>query len=190
MEMLDLLKKKTRDLHDLSEQTVNAKRIIDGTLTPLAYTKLLSHMYRFHSSMETSFAPWIQQAGAFTAFLLAAYTEWLQQDLNCTKTNIPSLSSANVLPLHTTAQLMGALYVVEGSMLGGQFICKALAKNEQLKGFQPFQFYGGYGKKTGARWSSFRKAVRQHDWTAGQQEEALHSARQTFQLLIDIFDEE
>jgi heme oxygenase (biliverdin-IX-beta and delta-forming) len=50
------------------------------------------------------------------------------------------------------ARALGALYVLEGSTLGGQFLVKQLARNvERL----PASFFSGAGANTGALWSTF-----------------------------------
>lgn len=61
-------------------------------------------------------------------------------------------------------QAFGALYVLEGSTLGGRIICNMLKKNIRLDkpGGQvgslvnAFSFFEGYGESTGVMWTTFK----------------------------------
>lgn len=61
-------------------------------------------------------------------------------------------SPAPPYPFTTRAEALGALYVLEGSTLGGQLIA---AHVRDRLGFAP-AFHGSYGKQTAAHWRSFR----------------------------------
>ena len=75
---------------------------------------------------------------------------------------------------------MGALYVLEGSTLGGQMIARMLQKNPLLN-LVPGQlnFFLGYKKETGPKWKSFQAALNLLD---GETETLVSTARQTFSL--------
>jgi heme oxygenase len=60
---------------------------------------------------------------------------------------------------HTSA--MGALYVLEGSTLGGKIISKMIAG--KLNGAASLQFFNGYGEKTGSMWKEFITQLQQND---------------------------
>ena len=54
-------------------------------------------------------------------------------------------------PLHTRAQLLGAMYVLEGSTLGGQVIARQLA----AAGIAGRTFFTGRAERTGPLWKQF-----------------------------------
>lgn len=59
----------------------------------------------------------------------------------------------------TPAGFLGAMYVVEGSTLGGQHIARHV---EPLLGLNPEHgtaYFRGYGEETGARWREFKEVM-------------------------------
>lgn len=76
------------------------------------------------------------------------------------------------------AQAFGALYVLEGSTLGGKQIAKMLAKNPAVPEGTT-RFFSGYGEQTGSRWKSFVQVFNQQS----DGEAVIASANETFYLL-------
>jgi heme oxygenase (biliverdin-IX-beta and delta-forming) len=68
----------------------------------------------------------------------------------------------DVLQRNTAAEatFLGAMYVMEGSTLGGQYIARHV---EEVLGLEPGKgdaFYRGYGQQTGAMWRSFQDILK------------------------------
>lgn len=80
--------------------------------------------------------------------------------------------------INNKAQAFGALYVLEGSTLGGKQIAKMLAKNEAIPEGAT-RFFSGYGEQTGSRWKAFLEVFNQQPG----QEEIMTSATNTFYFL-------
>ena len=81
-------------------------------------------------------------------------------------------------PLHARAQLLGALYVLEGSTLGGQVIARQLA----AAGIAGRTFFAGRAERTGPLWKQFGQLLE----AAAASEDAdaiVASAILTFQTL-------
>jgi heme oxygenase len=57
---------------------------------------------------------------------------------------------------------LGAMYVLEGSTLGGQVIERQCAKRLGVSPIRGGAFYHGYGAQTGARWKAFGAVVESH----------------------------
>jgi heme oxygenase len=55
--------------------------------------------------------------------------------------------------------LLGVLYVIEGSSLGGQLILKELQQRHGLTTETGARFFTGYGERISAQWRSFGDAV-------------------------------
>jgi heme oxygenase len=92
-----------------------------------------------------------------------------------TSENIPLCSHLPSLP--SKAAAFGALYVLEGSTLGGKMIARMLLENKELSvGPEAVSFFSGYGAATGARWRVFLEALNQQADTS----EVVAAARQTF----------
>lgn len=83
-------------------------------------------------------------------------------------TDLAALGYAgNSLPLclhlpriHNTAQAFGALYVLEGSTLGGKVISRMLLNTDVLADrHDALHFFSGYKEETGNRWKTFLAAL-------------------------------
>lgn len=120
------------------------------------YAAILAMFYGFYSpleklieaqvpSYETSALAGRRKAGSILHDLAA---------LSLSATNLPT---CNRLPqVKTSAQAFGALYVLEGSTLGGKFIANMLRKNPPLTvSDDALQFFLGYKEETGKKWTSF-----------------------------------
>ncbi|RZK54693.1 MAG: heme oxygenase, partial [Hymenobacter sp.] len=81
-------------------------------------------------------------------------------------------------PLDTWPQLLGAMYVLEGSTLGGQVIARQLAKANIPQRL----YFSGYGERTGTMWKAFCQLLTQAA-TPENEADIVQSARLTFQQL-------
>lgn len=79
----------------------------------------------------------------------------------------------------TPAQLVGALYVVEGSTLGGQVIARLLKEQLGVKANAGASFFAGHGKATPDRWTDF-VAFAYGACPGGETETICQSALDTF----------
>jgi heme oxygenase (biliverdin-IX-beta and delta-forming) len=67
------------------------------------------------------------------------------------------LSMAKSLPaLDTVGRLMGSMYVMEGSTLGGRLIAPHIARLFNLDSGRGNAYFEGYGERTGSMWNAFR----------------------------------
>lgn len=79
--------------------------------------------------------------------------------------------------IQNTAQAFGALYVLEGSTLGGKMIANMLLKNKLLSvPGDAVTFFAGYREETGSRWKTFLEAFNRQ----GNVDEMVQSANNTF----------
>jgi len=82
------------------------------------------------------------------------------------------------LDIHTSAEALGALYVLEGSSLGGRVILKELKRRgASLAGLG---FLDPYGPDTGERWRSFLMILERELNSCEQKAEAVKGALRTF----------
>lgn len=66
---------------------------------------------------------------------------------------------AQALRLHSPEAAWGALYVVEGSALGGQLIARQLSERLGITAERGGAFFAGWGERTGSRWREFRELL-------------------------------
>lgn len=149
--ILARLRLETRPFHEAVEANPFNQALTAGTVTTADTTRFLAKMYGFVALYETklcnhatAFGPAWQLEQRYRAMLIL---KDLQQ-LGYLK--IPPLCPT-LPPLDTHAQLLGAMYVLEGSTLGGQVIARNL---EKLNILAP-QYFSGRGSQTGPLWKSF-----------------------------------
>lgn len=57
------------------------------------------------------------------------------------------------------ASFLGAMYVIEGSSLGGQYIARHVEKALNLVAGQGDAYFRGYGERTGSMWHEFQQVL-------------------------------
>lgn len=179
------LRQATATQHQRTEAAMPSEALLNGTLGTAAYARLLARQFLIYQNLEahlaTALSPYPELAGFFQA-----KTPWLAADLQQLDTPRPP-ALPHQHPQHTAAQLLGLLYVLEGSMLGGQVILKSLLKNPHLRHLS-HSFYRGNGPRTGARWQQFRSlAVRTVSPEA--EPEAVAAANHAFRFFLENLSE-
>jgi len=152
--LLVRLRNETRARHEQTEKLLYADTIRAGTLSRTEYEQLLLMHYLFHQALETAVAV---QAVFFAGCdrIARQKTPWLVADLKRLGVPLPE-PRPELFADWNAYQLLGAMYVAEGSTLGGQVIAKALAQTPGLSEvIASSQFFIGYGEQTGLRWKIF-----------------------------------
>ncbi|MBK1825658.1 biliverdin-producing heme oxygenase [Haloferula rosea] len=88
--------------------------------------------------------------------------------------------SACARPSLSTAGMVGALYVLEGSVHGGREILKALNARFPNLGPESTSYLAGFGEETAVMWRSFLNWLDTLDFDAAGKEEASDAARMVF----------
>ncbi|RYG41850.1 biliverdin-producing heme oxygenase, partial [bacterium] len=81
------------------------------------------------------------------------------------------------------AEAIGALYVIEGSTLGGQIISRLLRDSLGILPEEGGAFFSGYGAENGAMWRAFCEAVEGWARENGGVESMVVGARKTFNAM-------
>ena len=179
--LFESLRQETADLHKEIESYV-----------PLLNPKLSLGEYRTHLRKLLGFyIPLEEQLARFSLPEILEMPKrfkkkWLIADLIALGESPESFARiplyADINQITSISALVGALYVTEGSTLGGQVIHRALKENLQMPDSQ-MRFYMAYGSDTGRMWNLFKthapKLVPDREKiVAGE------SARETFKTLI------
>ncbi len=189
--LLEALKVTTRPMHDATEAVAFAKEMKTGTLTLANYQQLLVSNLYIHQSLEEAF---VQVLLNRTTQPLIDFVDkksnWLKKDMDVVGISDEKRRFRSVIPpvFTSVADLIGGLYVVEGSMLGGRFIVKLLQQNPHLSSLTAFHFYGGYGPMTGQRWKAFQDLA---TTTLSTQQEftiAIEKAKETFVFFQQVYE--
>lgn len=161
-EILNKLKAATQHLHDHLESISYTSHIMGGTLTLEQYRHLILTNYYFHLSFE-------QKIDDVLTAEQKEELNWekrkkasiLRSDLEAIGTS-EFLLDRNPFPAQEVTSIeeaLGAMYVTEGSTLGGAVILKQLKQNENLKSVPSMTFYGCYGDQIGPMWMAFAQVA-------------------------------
>lgn len=172
------LRHETRPYHDALEQHAFNRALAAGAPTAAGTAQFLAKMYGFLQPYETAlrahaadFSLAWDLAERFRAHLI------LEDLPEAAGAPTPPLCPA-MPPLHTRAQLLGTMYVMEGSTLGGQVIARQLAK----AGIPLRRYFAGYGERTGALWKAFCQQLAEAAPAAGP-DDVVAAASRAFQHL-------
>lgn len=173
-----ILKEETKSEHDKTEESLQSKKIFDRSYTLEDYKNLLIHNYLLISKYE----PQVNK-------LLVSYPELkldLRTKINAITTDLNNLgvdlnNDFNADKLDNEAEAFGALYVMEGSTLGGNVIMKQLRKNPAFEDIT-FNYFGIYGGKTGLLWQEF-KAFLDGKINEKDYESCITGARKAYRIL-------
>jgi heme oxygenase (biliverdin-IX-beta and delta-forming) len=172
----------------LRQQTAGHHAIAESRLLPLLenittrqqYAHLLRMLYGFYAPVEEAICFHLNENDV-PDIGERRNSSLILDDLQALSGFQNSILFCNDLPLiDNKASAFGALYVLEGSTLGGRVILKMLLKNRTLNlSDNEVRFFGGYGEQTGSMWKSFIAQLNEQE----DHEAMTTAANQTFTCL-------
>jgi heme oxygenase len=172
--ILQALRSETRPAHDALEQNDFNQALTAGTITEEATAHFLAKMYGFLVPYEARLRQ--QALGPEWEVATRQRAHLILDDLQRPASAVAICH--DMPPLASWPELLGAMYVMEGSTLGGQVIARQLAKaNIPLR-----SYFSGYGERTGPLWKAFCQLLAQ-EATPENQAAIVQSASLTFQKL-------
>jgi heme oxygenase len=185
--LLAEVKEKTKPHHDKIEMNPYAVAISTGTITPEQYLSYLKKFYGFLAVTESSISKQFTGSHMDTVIKARMKAPLLLADLEAMgvpETDTGSISLCKNLPnLDNLNKVLGYMYVIEGSTLGGQIVSQQLRK--VLGPGIPLNYFDCYGKETGARWISFCEILTSRV-SEENKEEFINSACDTF-IKLDLW---
>lgn len=171
----------------LKEETHKAHIEVEKLIIPrlkkldsnCSYAQLLNVFYGYFNPVEQQIE---QQIGADILFDIEERRKSasLLNDLQSLGT-IRRPNSCNDLPkIETVVDALGAMYVLEGSTLGGQFISKMIAEKLGLTSENGISFFSGYGAETSSKWSNFKDLIDNYSGDQTAEDEVIKAANETF----------
>lgn len=172
------LKRKTMNAHEaLEDLLIPGLRQINTTQD---YGRLLTTFYGYFSPLEALIEQYLTpvQLPDIKERRKAAF---LLDDLAALGHNTKNLAITSHLPLLTSeAQAWGALYVSEGSTLGGRGITRMLLKQCPDLTLHHLSFFNGYGEATGPMWLRFQEMLNSLEYTESELAQTIEAANNTF----------
>jgi heme oxygenase len=143
------------------------------------YAGLLRVFYGYFHPLQTAISRYIS-VDILPDIRERRHASLIRKDLHALGENLGLAKCCTELPvIDNVARAFGALYVLEGSTLGGRVICRLLKNNQRVTITDAqLHFFSGYGVATGPKWQVFLEALhRQKDLDT-----LIASANATFRL--------
>jgi heme oxygenase len=172
-----LLKAKTAQTHAALEEELLPH--LHGIRSVKDYSKILKVFYGFFKPLEMAIEPFLG-THQLRDWHLRRKANFIQQDLAYLEEARGPFPFATDLPsINNTASAFGALYVLEGSTLGGRHITRMIQQSlpEAAGGIQ---FFSGYGEATSTMWKTFQGALNSFAADNVTQEIVIAAADETF----------
>ena len=181
----DFIKKlrvQTATYHTELEEAGLSSKLMDTELTIETYKKILIAFYGFIIPAEKHYYTNLQH----TFPRLANYKRGglLEQDLlflGLSKNDINNLPQFMGSPFIKTSDIIGCLYVLEGSKLGGQMISKHVKHKLKFIDEEGSKFFSAHGAETGYYWKEFIDILSRFAVDTIQEEAIIDGAQQTFE---------
>ena len=176
------LKEATKTAHlDLEKKVVQRLKDIRSRED---YAALLRCFYAYFNHVERAIAPYI------TDVVLPDYknrrnSSYIKRDIEALGGNVLELPETTVPVIAGHVEALGALYVMEGSIMGGGIIVKILEKAGIHDGVS---FFSGYGEATPQMWGLFVSVLNRQSVTDEQRASTIRAANETFAHFGFVFD--
>jgi len=180
--MLNLkIKEATKNGHQELEKNVIFKlKAIENNLD---YADVLKYFYAYFNAAEGNIESALPAslASYYATRRNASHVAKDIIELGGSLENLPEV----VLPtISTKNQAIGALYVLEGSIMGGPHIVKMLQHRGINSGFN---FFNGYGDQSMEKWAEFT-AIINAEVAENDEQEAIDAALATFEAFTNTFN--
>ena len=182
--ILTRLRVETADAHTALETRLP---FLHPGFTRPEYGELLSRFWGYYVTLEPRLI-----AGPSLGYPAFNYsdrlkTPLLERDLCVlgeTRESIAQVPRCDDLPpITTVAELLGCLYVIEGSTLGGMVIQQHLQANLGVTREEGCAFFNAYGPETREKWQGFRAVMLSATARFGGEDAIVLTARRTFETL-------
>lgn len=175
------IKEATREAHQELEKTVVLQ--LKNIRSEADYAHVLKNFYAYFSAVEQAVAPYIT-VNTLPDISERRNSSYLKTDIEELGSNVTDLPATVAPDIHNLPEAFAALYVLEGSIMGGPYIVQMLQKFGMDKGFH---FFSGYGADSGKMWQAFTTVLDAVPQNAEDEESMLQKANETFQRFGDVF---
>ncbi|MGF7077701.1 biliverdin-producing heme oxygenase [Mucilaginibacter sp. UYCu711] len=175
--LADQLKGRTSGAHqELEKVLVRRMRAMRGLED---YIQLLQSFYGYFGALEDRINFFIGRA-ELPDYLLRRKSESLAKDIISLGGKVPDKAGVDNIPMiENYLQAFGALYVMEGSTLGGQIITQMLTKQLRLQD-KGLLFFSSYGEHLETMWATFKMTLNRQATSNAEAEIVILAADATF----------
>ncbi|QNF35344.1 biliverdin-producing heme oxygenase [Adhaeribacter swui] len=190
--ILEALKTQTAAQHQQVEASLLMQPIANRTLTPENYTRILRKFYGFFHPLENAIHHLPGLDNYLPDIMARRKSGSILQDLRAIHHESITLTTLPLCPdvpqITQISEGFGALYVMEGSTLGGKIISKIVYETLGYTPEHGTSFFNGYGSQTGPKWKAFQEALTRFAVTPAQENAVVQTAIQTFKKLENWFN--
>lgn len=186
------LRTATAAAHRDIEGVAVMQALLAGNLPRSGYLRLLNLLYHFHLPLDKEIEQHSYWQQRDFDIRLRRKSDWLEQDIQALGGEIAcELPAFTLPPLQTTEQLMGCLYVMEGSSLGAVSISKLLREHYGYDSETGGRFYAAYGKQTRPFWDEttqlIEQAASQPNFNSNDCTQAAHDTFLTYHTVMSFY---
>jgi len=181
-DFLARLRSETRTLHTRAEAPIPADAVIDRT----RYASLLGALLPVYAGIEERLGDYEEWAALHPPLDVDARSRarLLADDLRTLGADErPRGSGDTALPqLGSFEEAFGALYVLEGSRLGGRVLARQIGRSTGAAEVDAFRFFASDGADVGELWTDLRAALGRYaaGGDAERQDALIRGASETF----------
>ena len=195
MSLADALKERTNDMHRHAETRPLQKALVGGKATRNQLATYLAQLGHLHQTIEDLIDALPEPARAIASHssLHSRSVARDLQTLEITPEVLPETAHlADELRYHCAQQpffIIGALYVLEGSMNGNKYIARGLAGSLGLAPGHPgLSYWDPYGDNQRSKWIGFRTALDTITRTQTEEQAVHDGAAYMFKAVAEISD--
>lgn len=182
--ILEKIRHETKEIHAALESTPLLSIFSGGIITVEKYLVILGKFHSFIAPIETKIADYPVLKKYLNDFDERRKASWLESDLVSFSQKPLQFEKCETIPSITSgSHAFGALYVLEGSTLGGKLISKQLNDQLGIDKDNGARFFNAYGSDTGVRWKVFKNALETFAENDGKETEIIQGALSTFKGL-------
>lgn len=196
MSLAEELKNRTSEMHRHAETRPFQKALVSGKVTREQLALYLAQLGLIHQTLESLLDSRPHGHLEQLADCSCDHSHHLAADIQAlegvTKILPETERLAGQLREHAQGAplfLLGALYVLEGSMNGNRFIARGLAASLGLTPGEPgLSYWDPYGEDQRPRWAAFRAEMDALAMTDAEREAVCHGADFMFAAIAEISD--
>lgn len=180
-DFLKKLRTQTAPYHTKLEEAGLSSRLMDSALTIETYKNILLAFYGFIIPAEKNYYSNLQNI--FPRLSTYKRGNLLQHDLlylGLSQNELNNIPQYTGTPFIKEAAILGCLYVLEGSKLGGQLISRHAIEKLKFTNQAGTKFFSAHGAETGFYWKEFINILSQYAVDTMQEDEIIEGAKQTF----------
>lgn len=176
--ILARLKSETRTDHENTEAISGAEAIMNHSISQEAYFNLLLKNLYAYKEVEAKIKPYASGEIVDKIHFLPPISKWILKDLKDALTQVHLESD---IPFANKFEAIGAIYVLEGSLLGGAVIAKHVAECENLNSLGEQSFYSKEKKRI-SRWRKFMKVMNEEEFSEREKDDIIKGAKKAFNI--------